>query len=39
LVVAGEAANLKDAVSLAQQSIDSGAAKKRLERLIAVSNA
>jgi anthranilate phosphoribosyltransferase len=39
LVVAGKAANLKDAVALAQQSIDSGAARTRLERLIAVSNA
>jgi anthranilate phosphoribosyltransferase len=38
LVVAGKAANLKDAVALAQQSIDSGAARTRLERLIAVSN-
>jgi anthranilate phosphoribosyltransferase len=39
LVVAGKAANLKDAVALAQQSIDSGAAKKRLDRLAAVSQA
>ena len=39
LVVAGKAAQLKDAVALAQQSIDSGEAKKRLDRLAAVSNA
>ena len=39
LVVAGKAANLKDAVALAQQSIDSGEAKKRLDRLAAVSQA
>jgi anthranilate phosphoribosyltransferase len=39
LVVAGKAAHLKDAVALAQQSIDSGEAKKRLDRLAAVSNA
>jgi anthranilate phosphoribosyltransferase len=38
LVVAGKAANLKDGVALAQQSIDSGEAKKRLDRLITVSN-
>jgi anthranilate phosphoribosyltransferase len=39
LVVAGKAANLKDAVVLAQQSIDSGEGKRRLDRLAAVSNA
>ncbi len=39
LVVAGKAANLKDAVALAQLSIDSGEAKKRLDRLVTVSNA
>ena len=39
LVVAGKAAQLKDAVALAQQSIDSGAAQERLNRLKAVSNA
>ena len=39
LVVAGKAANLKDGVTQAQQSIDSGAAKQRLDKLIAVSNA
>jgi anthranilate phosphoribosyltransferase len=39
LMVAGKASTLKDAVALAQQSIDSGEAKKRLDRLIAVSNA
>ncbi len=39
LVVSGKAANLKAGVVLAQQSIDSGEAKKRLDRLVAVSNA
>ena len=39
LVVAGKAANLKDGVALAQQSVDSGEAKKRLDRLAAISNA
>ena len=39
LIVAGMAANLKDGVALAQQSIDSGAAKQRLDKLIAVSSA
>jgi len=39
LLVAGKAANLKDAVALAQRSIDSGEARKRLDRLTAVSNA
>ncbi len=39
LVVAGRAGNLKDGVALATQSLDSGAARKRLEHLIAVSNA
>jgi anthranilate phosphoribosyltransferase len=39
LVVAGKAANLKDAIALAQQSLDSGAAMKKLEHLKAVSNA
>lgn len=38
LVVAGKADTLADAVVLAGQSIDSGAAKARLERLIKVSN-
>ncbi len=39
LVVAGRAGNLKDGVALATQSLDSGAARKRLEHLVAVSNA
>jgi len=39
LVVAGRAKELKQAIALAQQAIDSGAAQGRLERLIAVSNA
>lgn len=37
--VAGEAATLKDGAQLAEQSIDSGAARKLLERLVEVSNA
>jgi anthranilate phosphoribosyltransferase len=39
LVVAGRAKELKDAVALAEKSIDSGEAEGRLKRLIAVSNA
>jgi anthranilate phosphoribosyltransferase len=39
LVVAGEAANLRDGVERAAHSVDSGAAKGVLERLIAASNA
>jgi anthranilate phosphoribosyltransferase len=39
LLVAGRAKTLKDGVTQASQSIDSGAAAGRLERLIAVSNA
>jgi anthranilate phosphoribosyltransferase len=39
LVVAGRAKELRQAVALAQQAIDSGAAHARLERLIAISNA
>ena len=39
LVVAGVADDLKGGVALAQKSIDSGEAKGRLDRLIAVSNA
>jgi len=39
LVVAGRAKELKQAVALAQQAVDSGAAHARLERLIAISNA
>jgi anthranilate phosphoribosyltransferase len=38
LVVAERAQNLKEGVALAQRSIDSGEAKARLDRLIAVSN-
>jgi anthranilate phosphoribosyltransferase len=39
LVVAGRAKELKQAVALAQTSIDSGEAEGRLQRLISVSNA
>jgi len=39
LVVAGKAKTLADGVALAQQAIDSGAAKARLDKLIAVSGA
>ncbi len=38
LVVGGKAPTLHDGVTLAAQSIDSGAAAKALERLVAVSN-
>lgn len=38
LHVAGRAANLEEGVALAQQSLDSGAAKARLEALIETSN-
>ncbi|MEX0406951.1 anthranilate phosphoribosyltransferase [Aquibium sp. LZ166] len=38
LVVAGRAPTLRDGVSLAAESIDSGKAEKALERLVAVSN-
>ncbi|MGO3931081.1 anthranilate phosphoribosyltransferase [Rhodopseudomonas pseudopalustris] len=38
LIIAGRASNLKDAVALGTQSIDSGAAHARLSKLIAVSN-
>lgn len=37
LIVADKADNLKDAAALAAKSIDSGAAKARLEKLVAVS--
>lgn len=37
LVVAGAAASLADGVAMAARSIDSGAARERLERLVAVS--
>jgi anthranilate phosphoribosyltransferase len=39
LVVAGRAQDLKEGVALSTQSIDSGEAEGRLDRLIAVSNA
>jgi anthranilate phosphoribosyltransferase len=39
LIVAGRAKDLKEAVALGAQSIDSGAAAARLTKLIAVSNA
>jgi anthranilate phosphoribosyltransferase len=39
IVVAGKAKDLKDGVAQAQKAIDSGAAKARLDKLIAVSNA
>ena len=39
LVVAGKAKDLKEGAALAATSIDSGAAKDRLDRLVAVSNA
>jgi len=38
LVVAGRAKTLADGIKLAQKSVDSGEAKKRLDRLIEVSN-
>jgi anthranilate phosphoribosyltransferase len=39
LLVAGRAKDLKEGIALAQKSIDTGAAKKCLDRLIAISNA
>jgi anthranilate phosphoribosyltransferase len=39
LIVADKARDLAEGASLAAQAIDSGAAKRRLEKLIAVSNA
>jgi anthranilate phosphoribosyltransferase len=39
LVVAGRAKDLKEGAALAAKSIDSGEAGRRLERLVAVSNA
>lgn len=39
LLVAGHASDLKEAMEIATTSIDSGAAKARLDRLIEVSNA
>jgi anthranilate phosphoribosyltransferase len=38
LLVAGKAETLRDGAKLAAQSIDSGAAKARLEKLVVVSN-
>jgi len=38
LIVAGKAANLLDGAALAAHSIESGAARKALERLVAISN-
>jgi anthranilate phosphoribosyltransferase len=39
LVVAARAKDLKQALALAQKSIDSGEAASRLQRLVAISNA
>jgi anthranilate phosphoribosyltransferase len=39
LVVAGRAPNIAQGVALAARSIDSGEALRRLERLVAISNA
>lgn len=39
LVVAGKAKDIKEGAKLAAQSIDSGEARKRLDRLVAVSSA
>jgi anthranilate phosphoribosyltransferase len=39
LIVAGKAADLRDAAKIAAKAIDSGEAEGRLDRLIAVSNA
>jgi anthranilate phosphoribosyltransferase len=38
LTVAGKANALADGLKLAQNSVDSGEAKKRLDRLVEVSN-
>jgi anthranilate phosphoribosyltransferase len=38
LVVAGKAKDIKEGAQLAAKSVDSGEAKKRLDRLVAVSN-
>jgi anthranilate phosphoribosyltransferase len=38
LIVAGKAGTLAEGAKIAAQSIDSGAAKARLEKLVAVSN-
>jgi len=39
LIVAGRAKDLREGVGIAQKAIDSGEAKRRLERLVAISNA
>jgi anthranilate phosphoribosyltransferase len=39
IVVSGKAKDLKDGVEQAAKAIDSGAAKARLDKLVAVSNA
>jgi anthranilate phosphoribosyltransferase len=39
LVVAGKAADLRDGVGIAAKAVDSGAAQKALDRLVAISNA
>jgi anthranilate phosphoribosyltransferase len=38
LIIAGRAGNLKDGVAMAAESIRSGAAKRALEKLVAISN-
>ena len=38
LVIAGKAADIRDGVAIARQSIASGSARNALNRLIAVSN-
>ena len=38
LVVAGKVKDLKDGAKLAAQSIDSGDARKRLDKLVSISN-
>jgi anthranilate phosphoribosyltransferase len=38
LIVAGRAGDLKEGVALGRQSLDSGAAARKLDHLIAVSN-
>jgi anthranilate phosphoribosyltransferase len=37
-VVAGKAANIQEGAALAQRAIESGAAQRALERLIAITN-
>ena len=38
LIVAGQAVNLADGAALAAHAIESGAARKALERLVAITN-